>query len=48
MLPRKPISEAIARRGEPGKVTTHPMFAGVYTVRYDIQDYKLVQHYHSY
>ena len=39
---QKAISEAIARRGEPGKVTTHPVFAGVYTVRYDIKDYKLV------
>ena len=39
---QKAISEAIARRGEPGKVITHPVFAGVYTVRYDIQDYKLV------
>ena len=39
---REAISEAIARRGEPGKVTTHPVFAGVYTVRYDIKDYKLV------
>ncbi len=39
---QKAISEAIARRGEPGKVTTHPVFAGVYTVRYDIKEYKLV------
>ena len=39
---QKAIGEAIARRGEPGKVATHPVFAGVYTVRYDIEDYKLV------
>ena len=39
---QKAISEAIARRGEPGKVATHPVFAGVYTVRYDIKEYKLV------
>ena len=39
---QKAISEAIARRGEPGKVATHPVFAGVYTVRYDIEEYKLV------
>ena len=39
---QRAIGEAIARRGEPGKVTTHPVFAGVYTVRYDIKDYKLV------
>ena len=39
---QRAISEAIARRQEPGKVTTHPLFAGVYTVRYDIKDYKLV------
>ena len=39
---QRAIGEAIARRGEPGKVATHPVFAGVYTVRYDIKEYKLV------
>ena len=39
---QKAIGEAIVRRGEPGKVDTHPVFAGVYTVRYDIKEYKLV------
>ncbi|NJL52618.1 MAG: glycosyltransferase family 2 protein [Hydrococcus sp. SU_1_0] len=39
---QKAIQEAIARRQEPGKVLMHPDFAGVYTIRYDISDRKLV------
>ena len=39
---QKAISEAIARRGEPGEVKTHSSFAGIYTVRYQIDDPKLV------
>ena len=34
---QKALSEAIARRGEPGKITTRPNFPGVYTVRYKIK-----------
>ena len=39
---QKAIAEAIARRGEPGEVKTHSSFAGIYTVRYAIEDPKLV------
>ena len=39
---RKALSEAILRRGEPGKVTTQSNFPGVYTVRYQIKQPKLV------
>ena len=39
---QKAIAEAIMRRGEPGKVITEANFPGVYTVRYQIQEPKLV------
>ena len=39
---QKALNEAIARRGEPGKVTPRPNFPGVYTVRYQIAEPKLV------
>jgi O-antigen biosynthesis protein len=39
---QKAIQEAIARRQEPGRVVMHPDFAGVYTVRYDLPERKLV------
>jgi O-antigen biosynthesis protein len=39
---QKAIQEALTRRQEPGKVVMHPNFAGVYTVRYDIPEGKLV------
>ena len=39
---RLALSEAIARRDEPGKVTTRSNFPGVYTVRYQIKQPKLV------
>ena len=39
---QKAIAEAIARRGEPGEVTTKPNLPGVYTVRYQIKEQKLV------
>lgn len=39
---QKAIQEALNRRQEPGKVVMHPNFAGVYTVRYDIPERKLV------
>ena len=39
---QKAIAEAIARRGEPGEVTTKPNLPGVYTVRYQIKEPKLV------
>jgi O-antigen biosynthesis protein len=39
---QKAIEEAIARRQEPGKIVINPDFAGVYTVRYNIPDFKLV------
>ena len=39
---KKAISEAIARRGEPGTVISKPQFPGVYTVRYEIKEHKLV------
>ncbi|MEM8832482.1 MAG: glycosyltransferase [Cyanobacteria bacterium P01_G01_bin.19] len=38
----KAINEAIARRGEPGKITTKDRIPGVYIVRYEISDSKLV------
>ena len=38
---QKAISEAIARRGEPGKVST-TQAPGVYSVRYEIKEHKLV------
>ncbi|MGF1589715.1 MAG: glycosyltransferase [Pleurocapsa sp.] len=39
---QKALLEAIQRRGEPGKVTTRSNFPGVYTVRYQIKEPKLV------
>ena len=39
---QKAIAEAIARRGEPGEVKPHSSLAGVYTVRYEIKEPKLV------
>ena len=39
---QKAIAEAINRRGEPGQVIPKPQFPGVYTIRYEITDYKLV------
>ena len=39
---RKALNQAILRRGEPGKVTTRSNFPGVYTVRYQIKQPKLV------
>ncbi len=39
---QKAIAEAIARRGEPGEVLMHPRFQGIYTVRYEIKEPKLV------
>ncbi len=39
---QKALSEAIERRGEPGKITTRSNFPGVYTVRYQIKEPKLV------
>jgi O-antigen biosynthesis protein len=39
---KKAITEAIYRRGEPGRVLDVPGFLGSYTVRYDIKDYKRV------
>jgi tetratricopeptide (TPR) repeat protein len=38
----KAIEEAIIRRGEKGKVIPHRIYKGIYTVRYEIKDYKLV------
>ncbi|MGK7893152.1 MAG: tetratricopeptide repeat protein, partial [Xenococcus sp. (in: cyanobacteria)] len=38
----KALTEAIQRRGEPGKVTEISGCLGTYTIRYDIVDYKLV------
>jgi glycosyltransferase involved in cell wall biosynthesis len=38
----KAITEAIHRRGEPGKVTGIPYYLGNYSVRYQIHDYKKV------
>ncbi|MEL6930954.1 MAG: glycosyltransferase family 2 protein, partial [Cyanobacteria bacterium J06600_6] len=39
---QKAIAEAIERRGEPGQVVPKPQFPGVYTVRYQIKEHKLV------
>jgi GT2 family glycosyltransferase/predicted nucleic acid-binding Zn-ribbon protein len=39
---RKAITEAIARRGEPGEVIHKEDFPGVYTIRYEIKEYKPV------
>jgi glycosyltransferase involved in cell wall biosynthesis len=39
---QKAITEAIARRGEPGEVIIKPDFPGVYTIRYQIKEPKLV------
>jgi O-antigen biosynthesis protein len=39
---QKAIQEAIARRGEPGKVFSKPQFPGVYTIRYELKAPKLV------
>ena len=39
---QKALSEAIERRGEPGKITIRSNFPGVYTVRYQIKEPKLV------
>ena len=39
---QKAIAEAIARRGEPGRVISKPQFPGVYTIRYEIKEHKLV------
>ncbi len=39
---KKAITEAIYRRGEPGRVLDVPGFLGSYTVRYEIKDYKRV------
>ncbi|MDJ0632868.1 MAG: tetratricopeptide repeat protein [Xenococcaceae cyanobacterium MO_188.B29] len=36
------LEEALIRRGEPGKVIKNIQVPGIYTVRYEIQDYKLV------
>lgn len=39
---RKALEEAVVRRGEPGKITTKDNFPGVYTIRYQIKNPKLV------
>ena len=39
---KKAIAEAIKRRGEPGKIKTQVNFPGVYQVRYQIEEQKLV------
>ena len=39
---QKAIAEALTRRQEPGQVIPKPQFPGVYTVRYQIEEYKLV------
>ena len=39
---QKAIAEALARRQEPGQVISKPQFPGVYTVRYQIEQHKLV------
>ena len=39
---QKAIAEALNRRGEPGRVIPKSQFPGVYTVRYQIEEYKLV------
>lgn len=38
----KAITDAIHRKGEPGKVFAHQQFPGHYTIRYAIESYKLV------
>jgi|GEM_PF-1555878 len=38
----KAITDAIHRRGEPGKVSSKEQYPGIYTIRYEISDYKLV------
>lgn len=39
---QRAIAEAIFRRGEPGKVLSKLQFPGVYTIRYQIKEQKLV------
>ncbi|MEO0835807.1 MAG: glycosyltransferase [Cyanobacteria bacterium J06642_3] len=39
---QKALTEAIQRRGEPGKIKTRANLPGVYTVRYEIKEPKLV------
>ncbi len=39
---KKAIAQAIERRGEPGKIKTQVSFPGVYQVRYQIKEQKLV------
>ena len=39
---QKAIAAALTRRGEPGRVIPKSQFPGVYTVRYKIEEYKLV------
>lgn len=39
---KKAITEAIERRGEPGKITTKSSYPGVYRIRYQIKEPKLV------
>ncbi|MEM7592578.1 MAG: glycosyltransferase [Cyanobacteria bacterium P01_A01_bin.83] len=39
---QKALSEALGRRGEPGKIKTRANLPGVYTVRYEIKEPKLV------
>ncbi|MEO0014965.1 MAG: hypothetical protein RLZZ535_3354 [Cyanobacteriota bacterium] len=39
---QKAIAEAISRRGEPGQVLSKSQFPGVYTIRYEIKEQKLV------
>ena len=39
---QKAIADALNRRQEPGKVIPKPQFPGVYTIRYEIKQHKLV------
>lgn len=39
---KKALAEAIERRGEPGKITTKASYPGVYRIRYQIKEPKLV------
>jgi O-antigen biosynthesis protein len=39
---QKALSEAITRRKEPGEVILKPKFPGVYTIRYQVKEHKLV------
>jgi len=39
---KKALTEAIERRGEPGKITTKDSYPGVYCIRYQIKEPKLV------